>query len=88
MNAAVIPLVRAMNVLAQTHGRKMTEEPKPVGWAEYEASSSAIFSSLDEAIFEVAHLIAALSAVDGAVVITKRFELLSFGAEISASSRR
>jgi hypothetical protein len=31
----------------------------------------------------VAHLIAALSAVDGAVVITKRFELLGFGAEIS-----
>jgi hypothetical protein len=76
-------VVRAMNVLSQTHGRKMREEPKPVGWAEYEASSDEKIAELDEAIFEVAHLIAALSAVDGAVVITKRFELLSFGAEIS-----
>ena len=65
------------------NGRGAGEEPKPVGWAEYEASSDGKLAELDEAIFEVAHLIAALSAVDGAVVITKRFELLGFGAEIS-----
>ncbi len=76
-------VVRAMNVLAETHGRGAREEPKPVGWAEYEVSSDEKLAKLDEAMFEVAHLIAALSAVDGAVVITKRFELLGFGAEIS-----
>jgi Probable sensor domain DACNV len=76
-------VVRAMKVLAQTHGRGTGEQPKPVGWAEYEASSDEKIAELDEAIFAVAHLIAALSAVDGAVVITKRFELLGFGAEIS-----
>ena len=73
----------AMNVLAETHGRAAGEEPKAVGWAEYEASSDVKIAELDEAIFEVAHMIAALSTVDGAVVITKRFELLGFGAEIS-----
>ena len=76
-------VVRAMNALAETHGRGTREEPKAVGWAEYERSSDEKIAELDEAIFEVAHLIAALSAVDGAVVITKRFELLGFGAEIS-----
>jgi hypothetical protein len=40
-------------------------------------------AELDEALFETSHLIAALAAVDGAVVLTKRFEILGFGAEIA-----
>ena len=32
---------------------------------------------------EVAHLVAALATTDGAVVMSKRFELLGFGGEIS-----
>jgi hypothetical protein len=39
-------------------------------------------ASLRDAIFEMSQLIAALSEVDGAVVMTKRFELLGFGGEI------
>ena len=39
-------------------------------------------ASMHDAIFEMSQLIAALSEVDGAVVMTKRFELLGFGAEI------
>jgi hypothetical protein len=39
-------------------------------------------ASLRDAIFEMSQLIAALTEVDGAVVMTKRFELLGFGAEI------
>ena len=35
-----------------------------------------------EAIFELSQLIAALADVDGAVVLTRRFELVGFGAEI------
>jgi hypothetical protein len=38
--------------------------------------------ALRDAIFEMSQLIAGLSEVDGAVVMTKRFELLGFGAEI------
>ncbi len=38
--------------------------------------------SLRDAIFEMSQLIAALSETDGAVVMTRSFELLGFGAEI------
>jgi hypothetical protein len=41
-------------------------------------------SAVQDAIFEMSQLIAALTEVDGAVVMTKRFELLGFGAEITA----
>jgi hypothetical protein len=34
-------------------------------------------AELDEAIFELTHLIAALASVDGAVVMSKRFEILA-----------
>ena len=37
----------------------------------------------DEAIFEMAYLIAGCAEVDGAVVLTKSFEVLGFGGEIS-----
>lgn len=76
-------VVRTMNVLAETHGRRVGKEQKPVGWTEYETSNDRKLAEFEEAIYEVAHLIAALAAVDGAAVITKRFELLGFGAEIS-----
>jgi sensor domain DACNV-containing protein len=36
----------------------------------------------NEAVFEISQLIAALADVDGAVVLTRRFELVGFGAEI------
>jgi hypothetical protein len=44
-------------------------------------------AELDEALFETSHLIAALAGVDGAVVLTKRFEILGFGAEIAGGLR-
>ena len=40
-------------------------------------------STLKDAIFEMSQLVAALTEVDGAVVMTKRYELLGFGAEIA-----
>jgi hypothetical protein len=58
-----------------------------VGWSEYERSRSPSLMALDEALFEVAHLVADLSAVDGAVVLTDRLELLGFGGEIAGSLR-
>jgi hypothetical protein len=54
-----------------------------VGWTQYAASTSAELTALDEAVFEVSHLLAGFADVDGAVVLTKRFELLGFGAEIA-----
>ncbi|MFN8390748.1 MAG: hypothetical protein U0136_10695 [Bdellovibrionota bacterium] len=54
-----------------------------VGWPEYEKSGNQNLFLLDEALFEMSYLIAGLTAVDGAVIMTKRFELLGFGAEIT-----
>jgi hypothetical protein len=54
-----------------------------VGWSTYGASRSPALAALDEAVFELSHLVAALAEVDGAVVLTKRYELLGFGAEIA-----
>lgn len=75
-------IVGIMNTLAKAYGRGGGSS-KTVGWDEYEASGDETLSDLEEAIFEMSHLIAGLSAVDGAVVMTKRFELLGFGGEIS-----
>ncbi len=48
-------------------------------------SVSGRLAQLDEALFEVGHLLARLTAVDGAVVLTKRFEVLGCGGEISGA---
>ena len=74
--------LRIMNTLAEIHGDP-SRPGKQVGWHEYVTSKNESIALLDEAIFDVAHFIAALSAVDGAVVITKRQELLGFGGVIS-----
>lgn len=57
--------------------------PSVVGWDEFLASRDERLGELDESIVELAHLLAGLAAVDGAVVLTRRFEVLGFGAEIS-----
>jgi len=77
-------IVGIMNTLAEVYGSD-GETPKTVGWDEYEASGDEALSDFEEAIFEMSHLIAGLSAVDGAVVMTQRFELLGFGGEISGA---
>ena len=74
--------LRIMNTLAEIYGDPRHPDKK-VGWQEYVNSKHESIALLDEAIFDVAHFIAALSAVDGAVVITKRQELLGFGGVIS-----
>ncbi len=82
-------IVDTMNRLAQAHdpaGGRLADEipdPKTVGWREYQESNDTEVAELEEAIMEVAHLVAALSTTDGAVVMSKRYELLGFGGEIS-----
>ena len=60
-------------------------EARPASVELYRAVIDPRIAELDEGLFEVSHLIAALAAVDGAVVMTKRFEILGFGAEIAGS---
>lgn len=62
------------------------EAGKVRGWHEYEMAVNDSLLSLDEALFEMSYLIAGLTAVDGAVVLSKRFEILGFGSEITYSA--
>ena len=55
-----------------------------VGWADFATNASAELETLEQAVFEWSRVIANLTAVDGAVVLDKRFGLLGFGAEVSA----
>jgi hypothetical protein len=55
-----------------------------VGWSDFATNSSAEMERLEQAVFELSRLIANLTAVDGAVVLDKRFGLLGFGAEVSS----
>ena len=71
-----------MNTLAEIYGQGDGDRD-PVGWTEYRKSGDDRLSILDEAIFEMSHLIAGLMAVDGAAVMTQRYEILGFGGEIS-----
>jgi hypothetical protein len=77
-------VVDILNRLAQLYGSADDEqEPAAVGWEEFEATTDARIETLDEALFDVAHLIAGLAAADGAVVMSKQNELLGFGGMIS-----
>ena len=77
-------IVEILNRLAQAYGTASdSQDPKTVGWREYQESNDEELAALEEAILEVAHLVAALATTDGAVVMTKRYELLGFGGEIS-----
>ncbi|MBY0546163.1 MAG: diadenylate cyclase [Candidatus Obscuribacterales bacterium] len=76
-------IISVMNALAASDGNgDCVKEQHVIGWQQYQESLDATVAALDESIFEMSHLIAALSTVDGAVVMTRRFELLGFGAEI------
>jgi hypothetical protein len=78
-------MLRLMNTLADIGGQQSVSDPPVVAWHHYEQAHERRLSNLDEAVFEMAHLIASFAAVDGAVVLTKRMELLGFGAEIGGS---
>jgi hypothetical protein len=75
-------ILKIMNTFAELQADSEDSE-KVVGWREYVDSQSEEIALLDEAIFDLAHFIAALAAVDGAVVLTKRQDLLGFGGVIS-----
>ncbi|WP_164102085.1 putative sensor domain DACNV-containing protein [Candidatus Laterigemmans baculatus] len=77
-------IVRTMNTLAAANSHLQSGQGS-VGWDEYGGAVGPELAALDEAIFELAHMVATLTAVDGAVVVTRRFELLGFGGEIAGA---
>ena len=76
-------VVGILNRLAKLYGTADGHEPRAVGWQEFETTTDDEVETLDEALFDVAHLIAGLAAADGAVVMSKENELLGFGGMIS-----
>ncbi len=74
-------ILRVMNAVAAA----AATPSEIVGFASYQTSTSREIEEIDEAIFELSQLIAALADVDGAVVLTKRFEILGFGAEFGGA---
>lgn len=72
-------MVDVMNELARNGGADGTA----VGWNTYEGSHARQLAEMDEALFEVAHLVADLSHVDGTVVMSDCLEILGFGVEIA-----
>jgi hypothetical protein len=75
-------VVSILNRLATLHGAH-ARQGEPVGWREFETTPDDGLATLDEALFEAAHLIAGLASVDGAVVLNKHHEILGFGGMIS-----
>jgi DisA bacterial checkpoint controller nucleotide-binding len=57
-----------------------------VGWIQYQTVVDRQLSDLDEAFFEFAHFLADLMAVDGALILTKRNDIVGFGAELLAEA--
>jgi len=55
----------------------------PIDLQRFLETDSADVISVEQSIFELSRLVSGLAAVDGAVVLNKRFELIGFGAEVS-----
>jgi hypothetical protein len=80
-------VVKMADALAELYGS--VENPqRTVGWPEYLTSKNQTLSWLDESVFEWAHLVAGMTQVDGAVVMTLRLELIGFGARVSGKLDR
>src|SRR4029453_565208 len=65
-------MITITNELARVQG----DSSRAIGWGAYQASRLRTLVDMDEALFEVAHLVADLAAVDGAVLMTDCFEIL------------
>ena len=72
----IFAVMRTLSAVGAEHGLKT------VGWNEYQELKDDRLAELDEAIFEYAHFLADLMAVDGALVLTAARDIIGFGAEI------
>ena len=50
--------------------------------ADYQKIDDPTLTEIDESFYEIAHLFADMMAVDGALVLTKRLEVVGFGGEV------
>lgn len=75
-------VIRTLSQLGAEHGLKT------VGWKDYQELEDERLARLDESIFECAHFLADLMAIDGALVVTAAWDVIGFGAEIQGPSSR
>ena len=75
-------VMRRLSQLGAEHGLKT------VSWKDYQELEDEGLARLDESIFECAHFLADLMAVDGALVVTATWDVIGFGAEIHGPSSR
>jgi hypothetical protein len=75
-------VIRDLSTVGAEHGLKT------VGWKEYQGFADERLARLDESIFECAHFLADLMAIDGALVVTGTWDVIGFGAEIHGASNR
>ncbi|MEA2746190.1 MAG: hypothetical protein QOI41_333 [Myxococcales bacterium] len=54
-----------------------------IGWSDFVADGSTELAALEKEVFEWSRTLANLAAIDGAVVLDKRFGVVGFGAEVS-----
>ncbi|MFO0682831.1 MAG: hypothetical protein U0234_12295 [Sandaracinus sp.] len=79
------PTRRYRTLLFQILDAVIAAAEKPsVGWSDFASSKSSELERLENAVFELSRVFANLAAIDGAVVVDKRFGLLGFGVEVSA----
>lgn len=79
------PAHRSRTVLFRILDRLAAVSDKSsVDWSDFAADSSAELEGLEQSIFELSRVMANLTAIDGALVLDKRFSVLGFGAEVSA----
>ena len=55
-----------------------------VDWPDFAGDTSRELEKLEQSIFEISRVLAGLAAIDGAVVLDKRWAVLGFGAEVSS----
>ncbi|HXJ23471.1 MAG TPA: hypothetical protein VMT03_24870 [Polyangia bacterium] len=60
-----------------------TSSPQ-VDWPDFARDTSPELEKLEQAIFEISRVFASLAAIDGAVVLDKRWAVIGFGAEVSS----
>jgi hypothetical protein len=72
----IFAAIRTLSEVGAQHGLQT------VGWKQYQEIRDDRLAELDEAIFECAHLLSDLMAVDGALVLTGARDIIGFGAEI------
>jgi hypothetical protein len=71
-------LLRVLDAVARP-----SDKPS-VGWDDFVSDETAQLASLEQDVFELSRVLANLTAIDGALVLDKRFGILGFGAEVSA----